>query len=165
MRLFLLTGILALLSMPAMSAEILETDIFRLEMKGDWKKVPTNDAEQFMLISRKMDVSLTLSTMKFKETGVDLERMTRKLQESRLSGENSAGRKFNRKIEIAEPLLTIADRGWHLQYFGKDNTGRKFRYYGIVAPGKLMNLYAESSSANLEQLEVVLQEVFKGLQF
>ncbi|WP_233423776.1 hypothetical protein [Paracidovorax citrulli] len=165
MRSFLLAGILALVVLPAMSAETLETDTFRLEMKGDWKKEPSSDAEQFTLTSRKKDVCLTVSTMKFKESGVDLERMTKKLQEVRLSVEEAAGKRFNRKIEIAEPLVTKAERGWHLQYFGKDNTGRKFRYFGIVVPGKLMNIYAESSSANFEQLDEVLQEIFKGLQF
>ncbi|WP_426339206.1 hypothetical protein ACN9MZ_23115 [Pseudoduganella sp. S-14] len=165
MRQILSAGLLALTALSARSAETLETDTYRLEMKGDWKKKPANDAEQFTLVSRMKGISLTISTMKLKETVVDLERMTRKLQESRLSGEESAGKKFNRKIVIAEPLITKADRGWHLQYFGNDNTGRKFRYYGIVVPGKLMSIYAESSSANLEQLEEVLQEIFKGLQF
>lgn len=165
MRSFFVAGILALLTLPVMPAETLETDTFRLEMKGDWKRESSSDAAQFTLNSRMADVGLTLSTMKFKEAGVDLERMTKKLQEVRLSGEDAAGRRFNRKMEIAEPLITKADRGWHLQYFGKDNTGRKFRYFGIVVPGKVMNIYAESSSVSFEQLDEVLQEIFKGLQF
>lgn len=114
MRLFLFAAVLAVLSPPAMSAETLETDTFRLEMNGDWQKIPTNDPEQFTLISRKLNVSLTLSTVKFREAGVDLERMTKKFQETRLVGEEAAGTRFNLKIYIAEPLITKADRGWHL---------------------------------------------------
>lgn len=147
------------------AAETIATDTFRLEMKGDWRKQANSDPEQFTLLSRAKSVGLTISTTKFKESGVDLEWMTKKLEELRLKAEATAAKDFDRKMEIAEPRITKVDRGWHLQYFGQDNTGRRFRYYGIVMPGKLMNIYAESPTANLKQLEEVLQEIFAGLQF
>jgi hypothetical protein len=152
-------------SASVIAAETITTDTFRLEMKGDWRKLANSDPEQFTLRSKFKRVGLTISTTTFKESGVDLERMTKKLQEFRLDAEAAAAKKFNRKMEIAEPLITKVDRGWHLQYFGQDNTGRRFRFYGIVVPGKLMNIYAESTTADLKQLEEVLQEIFAGLQF
>ncbi|WP_156480036.1 hypothetical protein [Collimonas pratensis] len=164
-RTCLVAAFCTFLALPGIAAETMKTDTFSLEMQGDWKKGPSSDSEQFTFSSRKLGVDLTISTMKFKELGVDLERMTRKLQEFRLSGEEAAAKKFNLRMEISEPLITRADRGWHLQYFGNDSTGRTFRYYGIVVPGKLMNIYAESSSASLQQLDETLQEIFRGLQF
>ena len=150
---------------PTIAAETIATDTFRLELKGDWRKQANSDPEQFTLLSRAKGVGLTISTTKFKESGVDLERMTKKLQEFRLKAEATAAKEFDRTMEIAEPLITKVDRGWHVQYFGQDNTSRRFRYYGIVMPGKIMNIYAESPTANLKQLEEVLQEIFAGLQF
>jgi len=165
MRTLTLAVILLAVTPGLRAAATIATDTFHLELKGDWRKQANADPEQFNLTSRAKDVGLTLSTMKFKETGVDLEKMTKKLQEFRLDGEATAAKRFNLKMEIAEPKMTKADRGWHLQYFGTDNTGRHFRYYGIVVPGKLLNIYAESASANFEQLDEVLQEIFAGLQF
>jgi hypothetical protein len=147
------------------SAELIETDVLRLQLKGDWKREPGETPEQFVLVSKMKDAALTISTMKFKTSGVDLEMMVDKLREFRMLGERDAAKEFNRKVEIADPLKTKGDRGWHLQYFGRDNTGRTFRYYGIVVPGKLLNIYAESPTADLKQLDAVLQEVFAGVQF
>lgn len=149
----------------AWAAETIVTDTFKLEMKGDWRRQANSELDQFTLVSKVKGVSLTVSTTTFKDSGVNLEEMTKKLQGIRLRAEESAAKAFNRKMEIAEPRISKVDRGWHLQYFGNDNTGRRFRYYGLVMPGKLMNIYAESPTADLKQLEDVLQEIFEGLQF
>jgi hypothetical protein len=112
----------------AWAAETIVTDTFKLEMKGDWRRQASSDPEQFALVSKVKGVSLKVSTTTFKDSGVNLEEMTKKLQGIRLRAEESAAKVFNRKMEIAEPLISKVDRGWHLQYFGTDNTGRRCRY-------------------------------------
>jgi hypothetical protein len=63
-------------SASVIAAETITTDTFRLEMKGDWRKLANSDPEQFTLRSKFKRVGLTISTTTFKESGVDLERMT-----------------------------------------------------------------------------------------
>lgn len=142
----------------------IETDTFRLELKGDWRGDPSCDPEQFQLRSEERDVDATVSTVTFSETA-DLRVLTEKLRGLRLDAEEGAARRFNRQMEIADPLIVEYSRGWQLQYFGRDNTGRHFRYFALVFPGKLLNLFVESGTANFEELDSALQEVFSGLQF
>lgn len=145
-------------------SDVIETDTFRLVLKGDWKQSHGTDAEQFQLRSEGRDVDATVSTMTFSEAA-DLGRLTEKLKDMRLKGEEDAARRFDRRMEIAEPLIVEYGRGWQLQYFGRDNTGRHFRYFALVFPGKLLNLFVESDTATFEQLDLALQELFSGLQF
>lgn len=148
----------------SLAGATIETDTFRLELKGDWRKSQGSDPEQFQLRSEDRGVDATLSTVTFSETA-DLGVLTEKLKDMRLDAEEKAARRFNRQMEIADPLIAEYGRGWQLQYFGRDNTGRHFRYFGLVFPGKLLNLFVESDTANFEDLDSALQEVFSGLQF
>jgi hypothetical protein len=165
MRSFFICAAIVLVLGTAQSAELIQNDTVRLDLRGDWRREPGDTPEQFVLVSKMKDVSLVLSTLKFKSSGVDLEMMTDKIREFRMRAEAETAKEFNRKIEIADPLKTRNDRGWHLQYFGRDNTGRTFRYYGIIVSGKVLNIYAESPTADFKKLEAVIQEVFAGLQF
>jgi hypothetical protein len=144
--------------------ETITTDTFHLEMRGDWKGTPTGDPEQFSLASESQDTALTLSTFVFPESA-DLALMAERLLDVRLGAEQSAAEQFQRHMEIAEPQVSPSDRGLYAQYFGRDTTGRHFRYFAILVPGKIMSIYAESGTADFEQLDEALQEVFEGLQF
>lgn len=144
--------------------KLITTDTFQLQLPQNWCAQETDDPEQFSFSVIEKEINVTISTFTFSEEA-DLFMMANKLVDLRMNAEMSAANSFDRKMEVAEPQILPSDRGFDVQYFGRDDTGRQFRYFGIVNTGKLLNIFVESNVANLDQLEEVLQDVFSGLQF
>jgi hypothetical protein len=84
--------------------------------------------------------------------------------EFRLQAENRAAQSFNLKMTIAEPVVVAIAGGHAVAYYGSDNSGRQFRYSGVVTPKWITSVFVESRSRSEAQLKLILDELLEKLK-
>ncbi|MCU7878985.1 MAG: hypothetical protein KZQ84_19725 [Candidatus Thiodiazotropha sp. (ex Lucinoma borealis)] len=148
----------------AIASAMIDTPAFKMELEGDWVQEQVQDKEQKSYYSKSLDTGLTTSYLMMNAKPSDTERIANKLIEFRLNGENAAANKFNLKMTIVEPILVPYSKGHQVAYYGHDSNNRQFRYLGVVMPDKTINIYTESKSKSQAELEVIFNNLIKGLK-
>jgi hypothetical protein len=144
------------------ATQTIETPGFRLRLEGEWKLRPIVDPEQRIAYSSAEDVEITTSYLPLPPKAPGTERVANKLKELRLDAENEAARKYHLRTTIAGPVVQTFQDGHMVAYYGHDDTGRQFRYLGLVFPDKVVNLYAESKSRSQAELETFFKKMLEG---
>ena len=148
----------------AIASTMIDTPAFKMELEGVWVQEQTQDKEQNLYYSKSLDTGLTTSYLMMNAKPSDTERIANKLIDFRLRGENAAANEFNLKMTIAEPILVPFPKGHQVAYYGHDSSNRQFRYLGVVMPDKTINIYAESKTKSQAELEVIFNNLLKGLK-
>ena len=160
----LLEYFISLFTAGAIASTAIDTPAFKMELSGDWVQEQAQDSGQKSYYSKSLDTGLTTSYLLMKAKPSDTERIASKLIEFRLRGENAAANEFNIKMTIAEPILVPFSEGHQVAYYGHDSNNRQFRYLGVVMADKTINIYAESKTKSQSELEVIFNNLLKGLK-
>ncbi len=155
----------ALLSLNRAEAADIVTPAFTLKLPGDWRLEKASSEDQQSAYSKSLDAGLTTSFVSMKAKPADTERIATKIKDFRLDAEAGAAKEFDLHMTIADPIVVPFSKGHQTAYFGHDNTGRQFRFLGLVTPDKTVSIYIESKSRSQAELESIFNELLKGLLF
>ena len=161
----LLVALVGLFCMNTSAADSIQTPAFELKLPGTWVRESSSAPERYSYYSKELDTAITASFQLMNAKPSDTERIAHKLKEFRLAAENDAASEFNLKMTIAEPVVVPFSKGHQVAYYGHDTKNRQFRYLGLVLPNKTINIYAESESKSQQELEVIFNQVLRGLTF
>jgi len=137
---------------------------FHLQLGGDWRQVPSPDAQQFLLESQARKSSIVISVLQLRVPQEKLVDAAVALAEGRRQGELNASPAS--KITLGEMLIDLKENGQagHVAYAGYDDEGRFFRFMGWVTRIKAFSLWVSTTTHDNDESKAVFGEVFDALR-
>jgi hypothetical protein len=155
-------------ALPCLGDEVvmLKTALFTLDAGDGWKEDAPPEPDVHILHSDKNKVSATISAQAVVQDGMDVmevKAIAERLLEIRTAAETQVLREAGIDVSLNRALKQLSF-GYQIEYFGHDSDHRQFRYFGVVTPTKVVNIYLESYDQSEESLGNIFRELLKGLQ-
>ena len=136
--------------------------LYSFHLDGDWTvRCAIREENQYCLISKVNDAQLTISGVDFKVRPGTLDKLAKATMRFVLN--NEANNHSQGRGTIERNWTSPIPGGIQLNYEGHDETGRFFRYAGLLFEYKLVNVYLEmptrSASNSASVFESVLQRI------
>lgn len=141
---------------------MLNDPLFVLDAGPAWAEQASNEPGSYSLLSKKFRASATVSGQTVKE-GADHEAIAARLLEVRSTAEKDVMKQSGREVSVTTSSKELPF-GVQIEYFGHDSSGRIFRYWAVVAPTKVVNIYLETYGQSEEGLSQIFRELLKGLR-
>lgn len=140
-----------------------EHDELIFDLPGDWRSVPSSDREQMNFESEALSASIVLSVMAGLNIPIaKLEATARKFAAIRTEKEISA--RPPGTVRFDEPWVQVKSDLAELAYAGSDNTGLKFRFYGVVTTRKVVSVWIATDLPEEKAANKIVDEAIKGLR-
>jgi hypothetical protein len=140
-----------------------EHDELIFDLPGDWRAVPSSDREQMNFESEALSASIVLSVMSDLTIPVSrLEATARKFAAIRTEAEIAA--RAPGAVRFDDPWIQLKSDLAELGYAGSDDTGMKFRFYGVVTTRKVVSVWIATDRNDEKAANQIVDDAIKGLR-
>jgi hypothetical protein len=142
----------------------LETSEFQLRLGGDWRQVPSSDAELYSFESKTLKTVVVISVLPAAIPREKLLAAANAMADSRRRAEQ---RVRGGGVHFGDNWVELKENGnaGHVAYAGYDDDGTVFRFMGWATQRKFLSFFVSTETRDNDLSKKIFGEVFEGFKF